>query len=155
MTNLKVMPSSGNKREFKGEDFSGQDLTGQDMRFGKYIGCSFDDADMKLVNCEGSDFTNSTFRRTDLYRANWKDCKLAGIVFEPKDCYGITFTFSCSTFQNVQIGRLWWFSWALMLSEMYPTAGPGTTEDLRSKIIALIGAERYTKLKQLFNRREF
>jgi uncharacterized protein YjbI with pentapeptide repeats len=154
--NLQAVPPKRvlTKKVYEKEDFSGQDLRGVDMTHKKFLRCNFDDANMSEVNGEYSDFTGSTFRRTNLYRCNFKDCKLASIVFEPKDAYGITFSFTCQTFQNVQISQLWFYAWMFMLAGMWPIAGP-VKEDLKNKVLSFIGAVRYVKLTQMFQRRDY
>jgi Pentapeptide repeats (8 copies) len=138
-------------RAFKGVDFSGKNLSKCDLRYSKFQWCNFDNADLSEANCEGSDFSGSTFRNSNCYRTNFKDCNLKGVVFEPRDAYGVTFSFSCQTFENMQLGQLWWFCWLQMLAKTVPTKGP-VKDDIRAKLINVIGAGRYVKLDQLFKR---
>jgi uncharacterized protein YjbI with pentapeptide repeats len=140
-------------KKFEREDFSGQDLRGSNLSKASYHFCNFDKANMAEVDCTGSDFLGSTFRDTNCYRTNFKDCKLTGIVFEPRDAYGVTFSFTCETFTGVRISQLWFYSWLLMAAAMVPIEPP-TELTLTDKLIALIGAERYVRLKNLFQRRE-
>jgi hypothetical protein len=141
--------------KFEKADFSGQDLRGVPMDHSFFICCNFDRANMNGVDCEHTNFSGSTFRDTDLGGANWKDCNLVGILFLPKDCYGITLTLQCQTFRGVRISQLWFFCWcifaSMMIAEPYPIISEPSWND---KLIALIGAERYLKLKALFARRE-
>ena len=146
-----ALPLTGQK--FEKEDFSGQDLSKKNLSGSIFSYCNFDNADMSEANCEGSDFVGSSFHNTNMYRLNGRNAKFTSSLFEPRDCYGITLTFDCKTFQNVKIGQLWWFAvltmWASMIPAMRPVQGP-----LRDNLIALIGAERYAKLKQMLIARE-
>lgn len=153
MPALQLMSFAGKK--FNSYDFSGKDWRGFDFSKAQFVCCNFDKANMSEVDCTGSDFTGSSFKDTICYRTNFKDCKLAGIVFEPKDAYGVTFSFTCETFRGTRISPLWYFSWLLMAAEMTPmevVKDDGLS--LTDKVIAVIGAERYVRLKALFLRRE-
>lgn len=149
------MMSNLSGQKFARVDFSGHDLRGCHLTKAEFLFCNFDKANMSEVDCTGSTFTGSTFRDTICYRTNFKDCKLGGIVFEPRDAYGVTFSFTCETFTGVKISQLWFFSWLLMAAAMEPQEGlkPGEI-GLVDKLIAVIGAERYVRLKALFARRE-
>jgi hypothetical protein len=134
-------------------DFSGQDLTKADLSHSVFSQCNFDNADMSEAECTGTDFTGSTFRHTNMYRLNGRNAKFAGTVFEPKDCFGITLTMDCKTFENTHISQLYWYSVLTMWSSMLPALGP-VKEPLRDNLIALIGAQRYVKLKQMLQTRQ-
>lgn len=134
-------------------DFSDQDLRGKDFSHGVYTRCNFDRANLSSVNCEGSDFIGSTFRQTICHRTNFKDARLGATVFEPSDAYGITITLACQTFINMKVSQLWWYCWLILLSMMQPAQEP-ITENLKDKLIAMIGAVRYVKLKAMFDRRD-
>lgn len=135
----------------EGVDFSGHDLKGRDLSHSVFVKCNFDRANLTSANCEGSDFTCSTFRKSYLTYANFKDAKMAGTVFEPTDCYGITLTMHCKTFENVNISLLHWYSWLVLTVSMTPTGMDGIK--LRDQLIGVIGAERWVKLRELFGRR--
>lgn len=124
-----------------------------DLSHSVFKNCCFDGCDLSGAACEYSDFTGSSFRDSNLYRTSFKASKLACVVFEPKDAYGITFTLECSTFENMQISQLWWFAWVMFAAKMLPTVGP-IRENLHDKLVGMIGAERYVKLIELFRRRE-
>lgn len=138
--------------KFEGHDFSTQNLAKANMKGSIFRSCIFDRADMTEADCEGSDFSGSTFRKTLLTYANFRKAKMAATVFEPDDCYGITLTFDCKTFENVHIGQMWWYSWLTLTAAMLP-AGKPVPGDLRAGLIALIGATRYLKLRDMFQRR--
>lgn len=136
-----------------GRDFTGQNLRGRKLNHSKFIACNFDKADLTEANCEWCDFTGSTFRDTMCTRTNFKDARLVGTVFEPKDCYGMTITLQCQTFQGMKISQLHWYSWLILASMMTPASGP-VKGDLTDRLINAIGAERYVKMKNLFRNRE-
>lgn len=139
-------------QRFEGRDFSGQDLSKKDMRGSIFTGCNFDRTNLTDANCEGSDFSSATFRKALMTRANFRNCKLANSVFEPDDCYGITLTMDCMTFQGMRIGQLWWFGWLLLMSLAEPK-GP-VQGDLKASLVSVIGADRYVRLRALFQRRQ-
>jgi uncharacterized protein YjbI with pentapeptide repeats len=140
-------------QKFQGVDFSSQNLAKKKVTGSKFINCSFDDADMSEGDFEHCDFTGSSFRRTNLYYTSFKRSKLACTVFEPRNVYGITFTLECKTFQNMMIDQANWYYYVMLASMMIPGKVP-VKENLVDKLIAMIGAERYVKLKALFERRE-
>lgn len=135
------------------EDFSGQHLVHADLSYAVFRDCNFDGADLTQANCSYSDFTNSTFRNSVLYRTNFAETKLAGIVFEPKDCYGIIISMTCETFRGARFSQLWWYGLLMFTSMTEPAAKP-VQEPLADRLKALIGAERYVKLKLMFQGRE-
>lgn len=141
------------RQRFEKVDFSNQDLEKADLSFSVFTSCNFDGANLNEANCEGTDFTGSTFRRTKMYRLNGRNAKFAATVFEPIDCYQITLTFSCETFQGCHIGQLWFYAVLTMWASMWPALGP-VKEPLRDNLIALIGAQRYVKLKQMLQARQ-
>lgn len=138
-------------KRFYSVNFSGQNLSKCKIKGSLCYQCNFDDADLSEADCEGTDFTGSTFLRTNCYRANFRDASLAATVFEPKDAFGITVTLQCRTFQDMRVSALWWFGWLIFGTAMHPT---GTAEPVKDNLIAAIGAERYAKLKSLFLKRE-
>ncbi len=141
------------RQRFEKQDFSGQDLEKADLSFSVFSQCNFDGANMNEANCEGVDFSGSSFRRTRMYRLNGRNAKFAGTIFEPIDCYGMTLTFDCLTFQGMHIGQLWYFALLTMIASMWPAPVP-VKEPLRDNLIALIGAQRYVKLKQMLQARQ-
>src|ERR1700681_509802 len=84
-----------------GADFSGQDLRGRNLSDSCFRNCNFDRANLTDAICERSDFTGSSFSHSLLTRTSFKNSKLANTIFDPADCYGITFTFDCKTFENM------------------------------------------------------
>lgn len=154
-TNKQQLPAEMPRpqRRFDSISFEGQDLKNQDLSGSVFTNCNFDNADLREANCSRCDFTGSTFRHTLLTRTNFAQSKLAATVFEPNDCYGMTITLECRTFQNARIGQLHWYSWLMFLASMEPLSFP-VKDKLRDNLLALIGAERYVKLKTMFAQRE-
>ncbi len=138
--------------KFEGKDFSGQNLTKAKLKGSIFRSCNFDRTDMTEADCEGSDFSGSSFVKSILTYANFRNAKLAGTDFQPDDCYGITLTFACKTFENMNVGQIWWYSWLTLTASMLPVSRP-VPGDLRGGLITLIGAQRYLKLKEMFGRR--
>lgn len=135
------------------EDFSDRDFKGAKLNNSIFHYCKFDRSTLEDANCEFVDFTGSTFQDTNLRCCNMKDAVLAGTLFHPRDCMGITLTLKCDTFRGVRISQLWWMGFLIFASMMVPDKYP-ITEPLHDKLIAMIGAERYVKLRALFQRRE-
>jgi uncharacterized protein YjbI with pentapeptide repeats len=135
-------------------NFAGQDLSKLRLRQSLFYNCNFDGANLSETDCEGSEFFGSSFREAVLYRTNFKDAKLAGTVFEPKDCFGMTVTLQCKTFDQMKVSQLWWFGFLFFATMMKPDRFP-VQEELLDKLIAMIGAERYVKLRNLFAKREY
>lgn len=134
-------------------DFSNQDLSRLKIRQSLCYHCNFDNANLSEADCEATEFLGSTFRGTNCYRTNFKDAKLAATVFEPKDAFGITVTLQCKTFDQIKMSELWFYGWLIFATMMRP-GNIQTQEELLNKLIAMIGAERYVKLKGLFSKRE-
>lgn len=142
------------ERVNEGKDFAGIRLVNADLSRRLFRNCNFDRADMEGANCSFSDFTGSSFMGTNCRETNFHRATLAATKFEPRDCYGMTISLTCSTFKNAQLGQLWWYAWLMFLSMTFPGEGP-VKENLKDRLLALIGAERYVKLNELFRRREF
>jgi hypothetical protein len=134
-------------------DFAGQDLSGKNLSHSVFTKCSFDDANLTDAVCENSSFPGCTFRNTICYRTSFKNSKLTGVVFEPRDAYGMTISLSCDTFRGMRVSQLWYLAWLLFATQMEPAREP-VKENLKDRVIAAIGAERYVKLARLFQRRE-
>jgi uncharacterized protein YjbI with pentapeptide repeats len=141
------------RQKFYGVDYSGQDLSRMRMRQSLFHRCNFDNADMTETDCEGSEFFGSTFRDTVMYRTNCRDAKLAATVFEPKDCFGITLTMQCKTFDKMKVSPMWWYTFLMFGSLMLP-GSVADQEELQNRLIQAIGTERYVKLRTLLAKRE-
>jgi hypothetical protein len=133
------------------ESFKGQDLHGQDLSNSVFTACDFDDADLTDANCEHTDFTGSRMRHTKCTRTNFKDAKLA-VIFHPSDCLGMTLTLNCKTFMGMKISKQWWYGWLYFAMEMAPELDKSS--DLRDKLRALIGVERFFRMKEMFRSRQ-
>jgi hypothetical protein len=138
------------KKEFR-TDYSGQDLSGQDLSCTDFICCRFDQADLSDANCTGCDFTGSSMKGTKCTRTNFTNAKLA-CIFYPRDCYGMTLTLHCRTFTGMSISRMWWYGFLYCAMLMQPEFEEG--KDPRDTLIALMGSEKYLKIKSLFTRRQ-
>lgn len=142
------------RRKFYSRDFTGAKLYKKRMRQSLFYRCIFDDADMTEADCEGSEFTGSTFRRTNCYRTNFKDAKLGATLFEPKDCFGMTVTLQCKTFEQMKVSPLWWNIWLMLATMMHPVQPLAPGPLMEEKLIAFIGAEKYVKLRSMLKGRE-
>lgn len=136
-------------RTFEGRDFGGENLRQADLHNSKFTRCNFDGVDMSFANCEGSNFAGSSFRGAICYCTNFKDARLGATIFEPKDCYGMTVTLKCGTFQNMHVSKLWYYCWLIMATLMV-----APEPEMKSLVIGVIGAEKYTRLRNLFARRD-
>lgn len=144
------------RKDFSGERFYKHDFSGRDMRGFKFRGsdcieCTFaksdlSNADFEGANCFGSDFTDSKCNRT-----NFKDAVLAGTKFHPSDCFGMTLSLRCETFEGMKVSRLWWWSWLYFALLMKPHKNE--EEGLHTLLINAIGTDRYIRLRRLFPER--
>jgi pentapeptide repeat protein len=141
------------RKKFYGADFSGQDLSSLRMRSSLFHKCNFDDADMTESDCDGSEFFLSTFRNTRMYRTNMKDAKLAQTVFEPKDCFGMTLTLQCKTFDKMKVSPMWWNIF-LMFGSLMLVGSVKENELVQNRLVQAIGPERYVKLRAMLVKRE-
>jgi len=139
------------RKRFYSVSFADQDLSGLKMTNSLYFRCDFDRANMSETDCTGSEFTGSSFRQTNCYRTNFTNAKLGNTIFEPKDLMGATFTMTCQTFDGARVSALWIFGMFMFIAMMKPT---GTTEPIIENLKAMIGAERYIKLRGLFQKRD-
>lgn len=114
--------------------------------------CIFDNGDISKSNFYQSDFLGSSFRNTNMYETVLVKCKMAHMVFAPKDAFGVAFSFTCHTFQYGHITPFWYVSWFMLANSMTMMHQAGYPEDMQAKIIDAIGAERFVKLKAFFNR---
>jgi uncharacterized protein YjbI with pentapeptide repeats len=141
------------RQKFYQTDFSGQDLSKLRMKQSLFHRCNFDNADLTEADCEGSEFLGSTFRDTVMYRTNCKDAKLGGTVFEPRDCFGLTLTMQCKTFNKTKVSPTWWYSYIMFAALMIP-GNVQQSEEMINKLIQVVGPERYVKLRTLLAKRE-
>ena len=153
MAAVVTMTENLSKVKLEKRNFSNQNLRERNLSHSVFDCCNFDGADMTDANCEGSTFSGSTFRDTICYRTNFRNAKLAGTIFQPRDAYGMTVSLSCDTFRNMRVGQLWWYAWLVFATQMEPASEP-VKGDIKGALIAAIGAERYVKLAKLFQRRE-
>jgi hypothetical protein len=142
------------RKKFFNQDFSEQDLSKLRMKQSTFHRCNFDRADMSETDCEGSEFLGSSFKDTNCYRTNFKDAKLAGTIFKPHDCFGMTLTLQCSTFKDLRISALWWYVWLMFAGLMKPGDSVVEEEKLQTDLVTMIGPERYVKLRATLTKRE-
>ena len=145
--------SDMSRKKYYNQNFAGKDLSHKKMRSSFFYRCNFDNSDMSHTDAEGSEFVGCSFVDTTCYFTNFKDAKLAGNIFKPKDAYGMTLTMSCKTFEGMETKQLWWFAMLVFATMMVPEREP-SNEDLNAKLIAMIGADRYIKLRSMFSKRE-
>lgn len=114
--------------------------------------CIFDGGDIADSNFYKSDFLGSSFRGTNMHETVMVKCRMPHMIFEPRDAFGISFSFTCQTFQHGVISPFWYLSWFILANSMTITKHAPYPDDLQARIIDAIGAERFVKLKKLFNR---
>lgn len=132
------------------QDFAGMDLKGIPMHHSKFNLCKFIDADISGNDCSHSDFSGSNLTNVRCNGTNFAHSILSCRFF-PKDAFGITVTLECRTFQGMLVSKLWWFAWVYFALIMVPEKDKGT--NLNDLLIAALGADRYIKLKQIFDAR--
>jgi hypothetical protein len=150
---LSEIPQVLSNKKFYNQNFRGADFNKRDMRRSTFMYCTFDGADMSEADCTGSEFYGSSFRETNCRATNFKDANLHATLFEPSDCYGMTLTFNCSTFQDVKISRVWWDAFLFCLCGLMIPAKDGEGFDPRSAIINAIGREHFIALAEKFKQR--
>jgi hypothetical protein len=133
-------------------NFAGLNLSRLNLSNSLFYGCNFNSANMSETNCSESEFFRSSFRDTICYRTNFMNAKLAETVFGPKDCTGMVISLSCSTFENMRVSQIWVLGMITLLTMTKPEQGP-VEEDLRQKLIDVVGRDRYMKLRALFSKR--
>lgn len=146
-------PETLARKKFSNHNFSGRDLSKHDLSYSLFHFCNFDRANLTEADCTGSDFLGSSFVDSICYRTNFKDARLMGTVFRPKEAFGITVTLQCDTFRGMQVSQLWWYGWLTLLTMTVPEGRPAQ-ESVKDRLVGLIGAERYLRLKIMFRRRE-
>jgi len=135
-------------RKLLNYDFSGQKLDHADFRCASLIGANFDDADLSYANFEGANLRGASLKGTRCYRTNFKDACLAMSDFEPKDAFGITFTFACESFDGAKPAKLWWYMWLMMLLRM-----KSPEDAMELDVIKAIGPDTYAGLQALMTNR--
>lgn len=66
----------------------------------------------------------------------------------------MTVTLQCKTFDKMKVSTMWWMVWLMFASTMRPGATVVEEEDWQNKLIAMIGPERYVRLRGLMTKRE-
>lgn len=149
--------------EHLGEDFSNKkfykhDFSRQKLQYAKFRGstlieCKFVDTDLKYANfisanCYGSDFTGA-----NLYRANMTECSLQHTIFKPRDCFGLTLTWKCETFRDMEVDETWLKVWMFMPTMMKLPPVKNGDKSWLDRLILLLGEKTYRKFAQVFENR--
>lgn len=132
-----------------GGSFVGQDLRRADFRASSLPGAKFNGSDLTYASFESANCSCIDTTDAILHRTNFKDADLAGCIWAPADCFGVTLTLECKTFQGMKILPGWWYGWIFYALLMKPPS-----QELEDKLIAFMGTERYTVLRQQYARRQ-
>jgi hypothetical protein len=146
--------ASRNKKYPKGTDFRGLKLVHADFRGATIVQCLFDDADCKYACFDSANAWGSSFVGTNMHRASIANACFENADFRPRDCFGLTLSLHCRTFQGWKVDhdmmKLWFFmpvTWQLPEVK----GAPGWW---KQKIVAVLGQERVDKLKMVFDVRQ-
>ena len=138
-------------KQFFNQDFSDMDLKGVPMHHSRFTLCNFTNADISANDCSHSDFSGSILKDVKCNGTNFAH-SILGCRFYPKDAYGITVTLECRTFRGMVVSKLWWLAWVYFALIMLPEKDNGVS--LTDLLIKGLGAERYLKLKKIFDARQ-
>lgn len=145
------------KKKYYSQSFKGLDLRHADFRLATCSFCDFTDCDLRNANFEGANCFGSNFTDANMKRLNAKDCSLENTVMKPKDCFGMTLTLHCSTYANMEVNNTWLSCWLFIPSSwrLPPVKVDGVLDKdfWLKRIIHLLGENRYSKLKFVFDRR--
>lgn len=167
-------------RKFYQYDFSGQILQFADFSRCSLLECNFTNADCKYSNFSNANCYRSNFTGASLYRSNFMEAQLQGVIWKPRDCFGITLTWKCDTFRDMEVDQDWLEIWSFMpslmkLPEVWSTHIQHCTQckmdanimcregkllfkhrdkpSWTERLIEFVGPDRYVKLKAIFDRR--
>ncbi len=140
-------------REITDVDYSGQDLRQDTLSHAIYNNCNFDRATLP-EDCSHTQFIQCSFRGTNCRDVNFMKSVFPACIWEPADCYNMTITINCKTFENLHISQLWFYLWLMMAAAMRPAQEP-VQADLRQLLISFIGQDRYLRLQHLLVRRSY
>lgn len=105
--------NSRNKKYPRHTDFSGMKLERADFRGATLVQCNFDNADCKYANFEGANCYGASFVHTNMHRANIANATFERSDFRPRDCFGMTMTLNCHTYNYMKVDheimKLWFF----------------------------------------------
>ena len=137
-------------QKLPGADFSGRDLRKFDFRGASIVGASFVGSDCTYACFEGANCYATDWTDAKLYRASFRDADLSESVMFPKDLYGVTVSLQCKSFKGMKVAPGYWFGWLFYALLMKPPS-----QDLEEKLIALMGLERYTVLREQYANRGY
>lgn len=149
-----VMKNGDGRKSFRalklsGGVFDNLDLRGADFRMASVPFASFKNTNLKYANFEGANVCGSDFTNADLHRANFKDANISNAIWRCKDLFGVTLTLECRSFMGLELDSGWWYGWLMYALLMKPPS-PEEAEKLK----VMMGAERYTVLRQQYAGRE-
>lgn len=137
-------------RKFYAHDFSNRDLSHADFRGATLSECLFRETDLSYATFAGANCFRADFTGARLYRTSFENAIMTGAIFKPKDCFGITMTMTCESFNALQVDPMWFYGWLFLATQMKL---PEDAEHVRKELIAVIGAERFQRLKAVFEKR--
>jgi len=150
-----TIPAVMSNKKFYNQNFKGADLKKRDLRRSTFMYCTFDECDMTETDCTGCEFFGSSFRQTNCHHTNFKDAKLHATLFEPSDCYGMTITLTCHTFQDMKIARVWWDGLMFFLCGLLIPPRDAEGFDPRDAVISALGPEYFVRNSEKFKARNY
>ncbi len=126
------------------------DFRGCALAWANFRNCPLNNAIFEGANCTGVDFDGANVRR-----ANFKDVTMCDAKFNVVDAFGITLTMDCHCFSHLKVNTGFWWGLLYYGFLMDPLPGPDfNPEEVKEKLSALFGAERFTTLKILYANRQ-
>ena len=135
-------------KKFHQEDFSGRDLSNADFRGAQLLECNFNDSNLTGANFTDANCWGSSFIKSKLYKANFTRACLAKCTMDGADCYGMTITLSCDSFEDLTLSDKWVSAWLYFVLMM------NVPESLKMKLTEIIGEERVKKYDAVLRRRD-
>ena len=137
-----------NQRLYKG-DFAGQDLARADFRSSTLCEANFQGTNLRFARFDGANCYGANFDGADLYKTNFHQTVLAKCIFKPKEAFGVGFSMSCDTFENMQMSDIWFRKLLFLISQINPD-----DMELKQKLIeCVIGIENYEAFQRTLKRR--
>lgn len=136
-----------------GADFSNKDLKNYDFRGASLIEADFTGSDLTYANLDGANCYATKFDRTILHRTNFANANLSeASMMDVQDCYGVTITLECKSFQGLKLSPGWWWGWIFYALLMSPQATPSfIPEKMKDELRALMGADRFEVLRRSYS----
>jgi len=129
-------------------DFSGMDLHNADFRNASVPYANFSKCSLRFANFEGANCYGANFNEADCHRINLKDAVLSDAVMTAADLYGATITLECRSFQGLELSPGWWYGFLFYGLLMKPPS-----QEAEEKLIACLGMDRYSVLRDQYARR--